>query len=215
MRAFLDFAIALTRAWAAVYTRGLPSDARTDRREEIDCDLWHQQRLADLEREPVTGTAVQILVRLLLGFPDDIFWRLETGAFARSGRNTMLTKESLPMRGVVVAGIAMSLFLTSMGSASTVAGLLEADDGWAAGGAISAVSGIAVTVGLLVSRRSPLTGISLVAAGSIAIAITWSWIPGFTIPTGTALVAIAVVRALGGGWPRRADGRPPTGAPAA
>ena len=34
MRTLLDLPIALTRAWAAVYTRGLPYDVGGERREE-------------------------------------------------------------------------------------------------------------------------------------------------------------------------------------
>ena len=33
---------ALVRRWVAVYTRGLPTEVRQDRRDEIDDDLWCQ-----------------------------------------------------------------------------------------------------------------------------------------------------------------------------
>ena len=82
----LVFAIALTRAWTALYTRGLPPDLRAERREEIDCDLWEHRR-AGLRRRRAVSTAAHILLRLALGIPADFVWRLETGAAVRAGRD--------------------------------------------------------------------------------------------------------------------------------
>jgi len=118
--ALLSFAIAPTRAWTALYTRGLPSRLRSERREEIDCDLWEHQRLADLEREPVTDTAAAILLRLIMGVPADMTWRLEAGADARSGKGTQMN-DSWIMRGVWVAALLVALAPVGLGI-STLAG---------------------------------------------------------------------------------------------
>lgn len=108
MSTLLSFVIAPTRAWTALYTRGLPSEVRGERREEIDCDLWEHQRLADLQREPATSTAAAILLRLIMGVPADIFWRLEAGTSARSGKGTQMN-DSWIMRGVLVAAALVAL----------------------------------------------------------------------------------------------------------
>ena len=120
MSTLLSFAIAPTRAWTALYTRGLSADVRGERREEIDCDLWEHQRLADLEREPVTDTAAAILLRLIMGVPADMTWRLETGANARSGKGTQMN-DSWIMRGVLLAALLVAFVPVGLGL-STLAG---------------------------------------------------------------------------------------------
>ena len=52
----LALALALTRSWTAFYTRGLPPDLRSQRREEIDSDLWEQRRQAGSQGETLHDT---------------------------------------------------------------------------------------------------------------------------------------------------------------
>jgi hypothetical protein len=68
----LAIAIALVRGWTRLYTSGLPAALRTNRRAEIACDLWEHQHLAKLERTPASQTALEVLLRLLLGVPSDV-----------------------------------------------------------------------------------------------------------------------------------------------
>lgn len=190
----ITYAIALTRAWTALYTRGLPANLRTQRREEIDCDLWEHQRLADLERAPTTSTAVEMLLRLVLGLPADLLWRLETGTSARSGKGTQVN-ESLFMRGLVAAGVIIALIVILGGGGAIFATWEDGDsDGWLVGGTLTVLAGTAIVVGLLISRRYALPGVGLVAVGSIAIAILWYWLLVITVPVGLALVGIAYAR---------------------
>jgi hypothetical protein len=198
----LAFAIALTGAWTALYTRGLPADLRAERREEIDCDLWEQQRLADLQREPVTGTAVQILGRLLLGMPADLAWRLEAGAATKSQRRETMN-ESWATRVAVLLGALVALLVVFTGF-TTMVGI--GGDGGVAFGLPTLLAGLAIITGLAVSRRSPQLGIGLVAVGSIAIAGLWYWLLVITIPVGLVLVGIAFAR--GRGFPRPAGSSP-------
>ena len=76
----------LVRAWAFVYTLGLPADLRGLRRDEIDSDLWEQDREAEATRKGSVGTTLQVLARLVLGAPFDVAWRIEAGAALRSGK---------------------------------------------------------------------------------------------------------------------------------
>ena len=200
----LPFAIALTHAWAGLYTRGLPADRRAQRREEIDCDLWEHQRLADLQREPVTATAAAILLRLLLGVPADIVWRLETGASARSGRGTQMN-DTLAMRGLLTVALAIAAFPLVIGILVAVGLNGEMDNAERAiYGPLQIVIGSSIVAGLVLSSRRPALGIGLVVAGTIAISAMWYWAMMITIPIGAGLITLAYFRNRRPGWPRSA-----------
>ena len=83
----------LVLRWVALYTRGLPNEARQDRRDEINDDLWSQ--LQDAAESGRGGRSVsgEILARLLLGIPADVGWRLEqrqvSGAHATKAQPSM------------------------------------------------------------------------------------------------------------------------------
>ena len=96
----LAIAVALTRSWTAFYTRGLPPDLRSRRREEIESDLWEQRRQAGSQRETQLGTALHILLRLVLGAPSDLVWRVETGSAVRSGKELNVKDKRWTLRRV-------------------------------------------------------------------------------------------------------------------
>ncbi len=205
MSTLLSLAIAPTRAWTALYTRGLPSDVRGERRDEIDCDLWEHQRLADFEREPVTDTAAAILLRLIMGVPADMTWRLEAGANARSGKGTQMN-DSWIMRGVLLAALVRAFVPLGFGIFYLAGG--DADS-WGSTFARVAVSlswiavGLAMVAGLLLSRSRPALGLGLLAVGVIAISVVLYWAAVVTLPLGLVLLVIAYLRAGRPGWPRR------------
>ena len=204
MSAVLDVAVGMTRSWVAVYTSGLAPELRDARRAEIDSDLWEHQRTARLQDQPPGETALQLLTRLLLGILSDVTWRLETG-HSVSGERSIRMNEALYMRGLVAVGVALALLVVIVGVGSIFNAFEDGDNsGWVWGGSLSALSGVAVMVGLLISRPNPLLGIGLVAAGAITIAVLWHWLLVITIPIGIALVTIAFFRARQTGWPRGA-----------
>ena len=114
--------------------------------------------------------------------------------------------ESGTMRILVAVGVIVALFLVVAGIAAIADALVQGDlaSGQAGYGAISVLAGAAVAAGMLTSRRNPLLGIGLVAAGAITVAAAWYWMLVITIPIGIAMVAIAYFRARQTGWPRRA-----------
>ncbi|HUF53834.1 MAG TPA: hypothetical protein VMR52_08690 [Dehalococcoidia bacterium] len=204
MRLLLDLAVALAQRWTALYTHGLPSDPRVERREEVDCDLWEHQRLADLRREPVAGTAAAILLRFLLGIPADILWRLETGASARSGKGTQMN-DSWIMRGALVAAVMVGLSPIGFG----VSVLYGNSDGLSAFERVAfsllwIAAGLAMGAGLLLSRSRPSLGLGLLAVGVIGISVMWYWAAVITLPIGLVLLTIAYFRAGRPGWPTSA-----------
>lgn len=109
MRTHFGIAAALTRAWVRVYTIGMPADLRETRREEIDADLWDQEKDAQDEGIPAAVSETEILLRAVLGVPDDLSWRFEA-IHARRGasiarRIPMLSLSTRQIRGMGLAGL--------------------------------------------------------------------------------------------------------------
>jgi hypothetical protein len=206
----LDFAVALTGAWVAVYTRGLQSDARAERREEIDCDLWEQKQMADLGHETATGTAAHVLFRLVLGMPADIAWRIETG-FATKRRKSV--NQTWPMRiGLLLSSFPLAGFLLANGI-SMLIGAGEYDDRnqqvlW---GVVLSVIPIVMITGLWLCASMPRLGLGLLIAGIIATWVIFYWMLIVTVPIGIAVIAFAVKRSGISLWPLKASSGGPTG----
>jgi hypothetical protein len=74
------FAIAVVRGWTRAYTWRLPQDVRDVRRGEIESDLFESQR----DDGPTLSLALQVTMRLLLGVPDDVQWRIEHSQWGRT-----------------------------------------------------------------------------------------------------------------------------------
>ena len=100
------------RRWVALYTRGLPADARRDRGDEIESDLWCHMAEASDGVEGVGAIGNEILARLMLGIPADIRWRFEQTSGARpvpvSGSQRNLPETS-PI-SAMIGGIAWALW---------------------------------------------------------------------------------------------------------
>lgn len=117
MNAALALAVGMARSWVALYTLRLPPEIREGRRSEIDSDLWEQQWLAARRGDPALGTAIEVLIRMLLGAISDITWRAHAGAPARPDRGIKMS-ESWPMSAVLVTvGVVLALFLILSGIA--------------------------------------------------------------------------------------------------
>jgi hypothetical protein len=66
----------LVRGWVSLYTRGLPADACTARRDEIDDDLWCEHAEAAAAGRSARSLDADLLLRLMFGIPSDISWRM-------------------------------------------------------------------------------------------------------------------------------------------
>src|SRR5882757_3322934 len=71
----LRFAVAVVRAWTSLYTWRMSKTLQEERRAEIESDLWEFQRDA-ADSDPLS-VASHMLLRLLIGIPDDLGWRAE------------------------------------------------------------------------------------------------------------------------------------------
>jgi len=87
----LSIVTSLVGAWTAIYTTGMPRTLRETRRNEIASDLW--ECCANVARggQSVRHAAAEVLARLFLGIPDDIFWRWE------NEMNTTSTNGHIPL----------------------------------------------------------------------------------------------------------------------
>jgi hypothetical protein len=65
------------RRWVVLYTRGLPAEIRQERRDEIEDDLWSQEREAAGSARTDLSLAGEIVIRLVFGIPADLSWRME------------------------------------------------------------------------------------------------------------------------------------------
>ena len=73
-------------AWCDWYTRGLPDDVASERRDELAADL-HDHRVDATRRDEVDGRhARAVVARALLGAPADLSWRSHQLRIARSAR---------------------------------------------------------------------------------------------------------------------------------
>jgi hypothetical protein len=94
---------ALVGGWVDLYTRGMPTDVRAARRDEIDDDLWcQQQEAAALGRSP-RSLWPEMLLRLLLGVPADVSWRLAN----RRTRGGPAPERSTSVRIRVIGALAL------------------------------------------------------------------------------------------------------------
>jgi hypothetical protein len=93
----MSVVLALVRAWTAIYTFGLPASERTARRREIESDLWESSHGGE------NASASCTLIRLILGMPDDLGWRVE---------------QPMSPRMVVTAGAAIAVLVASAWIAS-------------------------------------------------------------------------------------------------
>ena len=70
----------LVRNWARLYTFGLNSQLREERRNEIESDLWEHAHDSEFGSDASSPfCAPHALIRLLAGVPDDLLWRIEQG----------------------------------------------------------------------------------------------------------------------------------------
>ena len=101
-------AIGFVRVWTVIYTCRLPVAVRDSRRAEITSDVWHSMH--DPDRDASWRLALQMILRLVLGIPDDLRWRSEQFETTRRPRiRTALAGGAL---GLLVFAIASTFWRT-------------------------------------------------------------------------------------------------------
>ncbi|MEX1195713.1 MAG: hypothetical protein WD904_08860 [Dehalococcoidia bacterium] len=201
MSAPLWFATALTRSWTATYTRGLPAGQRSERCDEIDCDLWEHQRLADFEREPINGTAAAILLRFALGIPADVIWRMEAGSTARSGKGTTLNDTPIMRIGFLVAMLPLVALVANGIGIVLGGGEFDSRTEQIMWGLSFALMPLIAALGLWLCATRPKLGLGLVVSGTLISALLMYWMAFITVPIGLVIIGFAIKRSGLSIWP--------------
>lgn len=187
-----SLAAALTRLWVRAYTSGMPPDLRELRRAEIEADLWEHRHDALREGWSPMALPLEIVLRALLGIPDDVGWRLESmrarRSTAPSGRRDTMAVSSRQTRGLALCALVGGGFT----AAGTLAGVLfdhpgriyTSETSWTMGGtignvmmAVGTLAAVLVVLGVLGlylrhrerTRRIGSVGFKLLLAGFVAV----------------------------------------------
>lgn len=177
--------------WVERYTRGLTEGARGDRRAELVSDLWEHRAVHGAAR----ATQLAVLSRCIRGVPADLSWR-----WSRQQRSPWSAARVVARAMGWSAALISYLFLvaTHGWGATALVGLELYGGDWKPGDVevFSRVSGAVLTllvVGLLILRRRPRTGASLLALGALATPIAFWWAAALYAPIGLAVTAAGVV----------------------
>jgi hypothetical protein len=172
---------ATVRGWVAIYTLGLPAALRDRRRGEIAGDLA-DETIDAVRRGETAGLRRRRVMRLLLGIPDDLIWRLfEAPATARrlAGSSDAEawappTRVSLVLLGISAIGAAGALTLTLSGVTSGRP-TAEVWLGWGPYGFMVACSLILAAVILAVPWPRRALEVGIVASILGLAAAPWLW----------------------------------------
>jgi hypothetical protein len=104
----------VVRHWVELYTRGLPDAVRSERRDEIDADLWSQTTESVNAMLSQRSLAIEIMVRLMLGIPSDLNWRFEHLIDIRLAE-TRLVDPTIHLRGSAVLALLGGIGWTGLG----------------------------------------------------------------------------------------------------
>jgi len=190
----------LVRWWVGLYTRGLPSDVRDGRREEIEADLWGQLEDATPSGRSDRSTASEIVTRLVLGLPADLTWRIALWAdqYARPATGSSAKRDSR-VSGLlaIVGGLAFTI------AAAIFAGVTLANSSrrpWqgdmdplqasimTAAGTVGLIAIAVAAVGLVRRYRHHASKRAMVAALAAAVAVVLGlldvWPAMYFVPVG-------------------------------
>lgn len=118
MSRLLSMAAELAEVWTRFYTLGMPQTAQQRRRREIASDVWECLAEVSLGGRRSRDAAAEILVRMFLGIPDDILWRLEYQM------NTTSTRGQVPL-WVNASGLGLPLTALALYSAGSFSRFLN------------------------------------------------------------------------------------------
>lgn len=124
----LSMVTALAGTWTTLYTAGMPQPVRQIRRNEIASDLWECSAEVARGEQRVGHAAAEILARLFLGIPDDIFWRWEKHMNATSAQGQVprwLNASSMALPLSVVGLYFATAFATALNETSMAVAMRE------------------------------------------------------------------------------------------
>ncbi len=165
--------------WVGLYTLGLDTDARGERRDEIASDLWEQAH-----DSPARQTALAILLRCLLGIPADLSWRVEQARIGElpvrllaaalatiESSARWLNRRGLPGLTIIVAVLAIALGIALVVTAGQNQN--RTTSGAVAGGILFLVAGSFMLAGRQVIEQQPRAGAVMTTLGVLPVGLVF------------------------------------------
>jgi hypothetical protein len=185
----------LVRGWVELYTRGVPAALRAARRDEIDDDLWCQHEEGTALGRSRRSLDAEMFLRLLVGMPADISWRMSNGSGAPASGAERRSPVSIRVIGAlaILAGASWGtsvLMVLALGDAAW-----EGPSGPLAGalGVFGGCAFAAAAIGLIwrfQDRLSSVGGIGGVLAGlGVLVGVLGGYAAFVLLPIGSALLA--------------------------
>jgi hypothetical protein len=107
------------RWWVRLYTARLDPLVSSQRRAELESDLWEQSRWAMADQLHGLAFLISVWTRCLRGIPDDLAWRAERAALTAS--RTGSGRDTKALTGIATA-LGMALLLVVINTIAYVAG---------------------------------------------------------------------------------------------
>jgi hypothetical protein len=208
----------LVRTWVRMYTVGLEASNRSDRRDEIESDLWEHRNYAASEGKGSAVTSLSIFGRWLAGIPADLSWRT-----SHRGRRGQQARESMMKNAIgtywqglaAIAAVATGYFGVRQFFTDEVSAAITS--GKVVGLVLLVGAGLLVLAGLAVHRTNQRPGALMVIVGLLPMAalggfgiglvvgsivalvggLDWWWLP---VATASAVATVAGVGAFGAWW---------------
>ncbi len=194
--------------WAHVYTYGLSEEERDDRIEKIRSDAHEQQALLG-DYRPLSDVA-EVVYRVFAGAWADLLWRFERGHRAR----VRAIRAGAPPFPVLTTALVVMAALAAAFRMSTIHDLGRGEH---AALVLAVLVGPLVSIlGVLVARRSPVTGVlALLAGGGALAAAAWSTVVGPAAAVFAVAAGAGSVSEYRGAQRQKDDGRsqPPPSEP--
>lgn len=169
-----DRSVSAIRAWVAFYTRGLPVELATERRDLIESDLWDEAQEAAWLGE-TSGLARQRSGRWLRGMSADISWRIE-----QQRRITKLPRR-VDMR--ISKGQAAAIGVATIFYVVIIAGLMASASFREWTGMWPALLGLGLCVaGLLLAIPKAQAGFGVGMIGTVIAFLAMPWMFPFFLP---------------------------------
>jgi hypothetical protein len=174
-----DHGAALVRGWVALYTLGLPDGLRRRRREELGADLAEETADA-VRRAALPGLAGRRFVRLLMGVPADLAWRLMDAPSMAAALHLQRpwvppTRWTLSALAVVAVGTAGALVLV----AGPLLDTTTRSDPWVGWGPYGFAAGcVAALVAIVAAVPAPHRALSIVLPAALFGTLAAPWFVG-------------------------------------
>jgi hypothetical protein len=195
-----DHGAALVRGWVALYTLGLPDGVRARRRGKLAADLAEEAADA-VRRATLAGLAGRRLLRLVMGMPADLAWRLlDAPAMAAELREhrpwVPPTRWILGLLAIAAIGTGGALVLVA-GPILDTSGRPDPWLGWGPYGFAAAC--VVALVAIVMAVPSPARAFALVIPAALLGTIAAPWMVG---------PWLLVVLAVGARWYESRSARP-------